>query len=51
MARSRTPEKAVITLTDPETGGAMKAMNPAHILYELETGTMIGDGQRSLPPR
>ncbi|SIP90318.1 LamG domain-containing protein [Aquipseudomonas alcaligenes] len=39
------PEKAVITLTDPETGGAIKAMNPAHILYELETNHDWGRGK------
>lgn len=39
------PEKAVITLTDPETGGTIKAMNPAHILYELETNRDWGRGK------
>jgi len=39
------PEKAVITLTDPETGDTIKAMNPAHILYELETNRDWGRGK------
>lgn len=39
------PEKAVITLTDPETGDTIKAMNPAHILYELETNHDWGRGK------
>lgn len=39
------PEKAVITLTDPETGDSIKAMNPAHILYELETNRDWGRGK------
>lgn len=39
------PEKAVITLTDPETGSIIKAMNPAHILYELETNHDWGRGK------
>lgn len=39
------PERAVITLTDPETGGTIEAMNPAHILYELETNRDWGRGK------
>ena len=39
------PEKALITLTDPETGGSIHAMNPAHILYELETNRDWGRGR------
>lgn len=39
------PAKAVITLIDPETGGTIKAMNPAHILYELETNRDWGRGK------
>ena len=39
------PEKAVITLTDPDSGDTIKAMNPAHILYELETNRDWGRGK------
>ena len=39
------PEKAVIALIDPETGDIIKAMNPAHILYELETNRDWGRGK------
>ena len=39
------PEKAVVVLTDPETGDTIKAMNPAHILYELETNRDWGRGK------
>ncbi len=39
------PEKAVITMTDAETGRTIKAMNPAHILYELETNRDWGRGK------
>lgn len=36
---------ARIQLTDPATGGAIYAMNPAHILYELETNRDYGRGR------
>ncbi len=39
------PEKAMILLTDSETGGQIKAMNPAHILYQLETDRDWGRGK------
>ena len=39
------PEKALISLTDPETGGQIRAMNPAHILYEMETNRDWGRGK------
>lgn len=39
------PERASILLTDPETGGTIYAMNPAHILYELETNADYGRGR------
>lgn len=38
-------ERARILLTDPETGGTIYAMNPAHILYELETNRDFGRGR------
>ena len=38
-------DKAVITMIDPETGDTIKAMNPAHILYELETNRDWGRGK------
>jgi len=39
------PERALITITDPESGGTIYAMNPAHILYQLETDRDFGRGR------